>query len=115
MSLVFVCVVFYIFFFFFSSRRRHTRFDCDWSSDVCSSDLCLPRSRLAPSATGVGRDRVTLELTGCGDLPWVTFPRPQESREDRRCDVQVARPLGEDTQGSEARNTPSRLVAPPVS
>src|SRR5260370_370428 len=29
-------------FFFFSSRRRHTRFKCDWSSDVCSSDLfCL--------------------------------------------------------------------------
>src|SRR5712691_6390355 len=27
------------FFFCFSSRRRHTRFDCDWSSDVCSSDL----------------------------------------------------------------------------
>src|SRR5438270_139699 len=25
--------------FFFSSRRRHTRFDCDWCSDVCSSDL----------------------------------------------------------------------------
>src|SRR5438270_2298113 len=25
--------------FFFSSRRRHTRFDCDWSPDVCSSDL----------------------------------------------------------------------------
>src|SRR6266853_1866025 len=31
------------FFFFFSSRRRHTRFDCDWSSDVCSSDLILQR------------------------------------------------------------------------
>src|SRR5260370_6447786 len=29
--------------FFFSSRRRHTRFKCDWSSDVCSSDL---RSRV---------------------------------------------------------------------
>src|SRR5688572_31787102 len=29
----------FMFFFFFSSRRRHTRFDCDWSSDVCSSDL----------------------------------------------------------------------------
>src|SRR5438034_1195521 len=28
-----------IFFFFFSSRRRHTRSLCDWSSDVCSSDL----------------------------------------------------------------------------
>src|SRR3989475_13050175 len=24
---------------FFTSRRRHTSFDCDWSSDVCSSDL----------------------------------------------------------------------------
>src|SRR5260221_10734396 len=29
-------------FFFFSSRRRHTRSLCDWSSDVCSSDLCTP-------------------------------------------------------------------------
>src|SRR3990167_9190947 len=28
-----------LFNIFFSSRRRHTRFDCDWSSDVCSSDL----------------------------------------------------------------------------
>src|SRR5438034_9033465 len=27
--------------FFFSSRRRHTRSLCDWSSDVCSSDLHL--------------------------------------------------------------------------
>src|SRR2546430_4528631 len=26
-------------FFFVSSRGRHTRLDCDWSSDVCSSDL----------------------------------------------------------------------------
>src|SRR5256886_4658208 len=28
----------YVVGFFFSSRRRHTIFDCDWSSDVCSSD-----------------------------------------------------------------------------
>src|SRR5690242_21463449 len=32
-------VLFFFFFFFFSSRRRHTRLTCDWSSDVCSSDL----------------------------------------------------------------------------
>src|SRR6266480_3506225 len=32
-------VKFIFFFFFFSSRRRHTRLTCDWSSDVCSSDL----------------------------------------------------------------------------
>src|SRR5688572_6390393 len=34
-------------FFFFSSRRRHTRFDCDWSSDVCSSDLFQRTGRVA--------------------------------------------------------------------
>src|SRR5438034_10233677 len=28
-----------VFLFFFSSRRRHTRSLCDWSSDVCSSDI----------------------------------------------------------------------------
>ena len=26
-------------YFFFASRRRHTGSGCDWSSDVCSSDL----------------------------------------------------------------------------
>src|SRR2546430_14507089 len=31
-------------FVFFSSRRRHPRFDCDWSSDVCSSDLTFRSS-----------------------------------------------------------------------
>src|SRR5580698_11375445 len=35
----------FIIFFFFSSRRRHTRLTCDWSSDVCSSDLALGSSR----------------------------------------------------------------------
>src|SRR6266567_7923976 len=39
-----------MFFFFFSSRRRHTRFDCDWSSDVCSSDLSHPAASLAAFA-----------------------------------------------------------------
>src|SRR4051812_12925536 len=36
--------LFFFVFFFFSSRRRHTRLTCDWSSDVCSSDLrrCVP-------------------------------------------------------------------------
>src|SRR5882762_406727 len=35
------------FYFFFSSRRRHTRFKCDWSSDVCSSDLLRAVARRA--------------------------------------------------------------------
>src|SRR5260221_10542308 len=37
------CVI----FFFFSSRRRHTRSLCDWSSDVCSSDLVM-EGRITP-------------------------------------------------------------------
>src|SRR2546430_6722965 len=44
-------------FFFFSSRRRHTRFDCDWSSDVCSSDL---HWIIDPSHT----NKVTVEVSG---------------------------------------------------
>src|SRR5256886_5004227 len=39
MSIKYVVSALLTFIFFFSSRRRHTRFDCDWSSDVCSSDL----------------------------------------------------------------------------
>src|SRR5438477_9428825 len=38
------------FFFFFSSRRRHTRLTCDWSSDVCSSDLPCRATRRCSSA-----------------------------------------------------------------
>src|SRR5256886_1287706 len=48
-------------FFFFSSRRRHTRFDCDWSSDVCSSDLRAQRisnsSVIPPYSRRVGTGR----------------------------------------------------------
>src|SRR2546430_12436873 len=45
----FICV-----FFFFSSRRRHTRFDCDWSSDVCSSDLRKQNITLGAGAETLG-------------------------------------------------------------
>src|SRR5688572_31491054 len=45
----------YTFLFFFSSRRRHTRFDCDWSSDVCSSDLrCVHFAEGGEAAHGQG-------------------------------------------------------------
>src|SRR6266568_3540166 len=47
--------------FFFSSRRRHTRWNCDWSSDVCSSDLPLilrvvAAGVAAPGRSGLGCD-----------------------------------------------------------
>src|SRR5256885_4371610 len=37
-------------FFFFSSRRRHTILQGDWSSDVCSSDLCRTHTLVADVA-----------------------------------------------------------------
>src|SRR5205085_3752111 len=50
---------------FFSSRRRHTRFDCDWSSDVCSSDLVSKACGLAKlvlSKPGVERIAVMMSI-----------------------------------------------------
>src|SRR3972149_9670812 len=47
-------------FFFFSRRMRHTRFDCDWCSDVCSSDLWTP----APQAIA----RVDVVILGVEDV-----------------------------------------------
>src|SRR4051812_7850385 len=67
--------------FFFSSRRRHTRLTCDWSSDVCSSDLARARPVESPAlvlararvggalfgtAVGLGRFRVLERLGGGG-------------------------------------------------
>src|SRR5438270_12782515 len=53
--------------FFFSSRRRHTRFDCDWSSDVCSSDLADEAGAAAAAhggSAGPGPVRITLNING---------------------------------------------------
>src|SRR6266571_7512431 len=46
-------------FFFFSSRRRHTRLTCDWSSDVCSSDLVRARSTVTRVLTNREGTRVS--------------------------------------------------------
>src|SRR5205809_7280144 len=44
--------------FFFSSRRRHTRCSRDWSSDVCSSDLCPGASSFGKYRPAQGADLV---------------------------------------------------------
>src|SRR5260221_1216108 len=70
-----VVPLFYYFFvlsvFFFSSRRRHTRSLCDWSSDVCSSDLDFGRDVLEIIAARVneseGPARVSGPALGHGD------------------------------------------------
>src|SRR2546430_5089744 len=85
-------ILFILIFFFFSSRRRHTRFDCDWSSDVCSSDL-YTNSKLIYVGTEFGK---AYRLTNSGGtwtataihaapLPerhyiWDIAPRPDKDR-----------------------------------
>src|SRR6267142_5257308 len=54
------------FFFFFSSRRRHTRLTCDWSSDVCSSDLATDDADVEPSfRTGWSNRANRSHASGC--------------------------------------------------
>src|SRR5882672_11695709 len=76
-ALFFLCSVdsvLLLFFFFFSSRRRHTRSLCDWSSDVCSSDLRPGRSgrRRLPPRPG--------RAPGPGPPPGRGSPPPRERR-----------------------------------
>src|SRR5437763_12936775 len=80
-----VCRFFDVFMFFsiffFSSRRRHTRYIGDWSSDVCSSDLCHKTGHLAcncPMTNWCGG-----MLTKCADPLILALPNPR--REDATC------------------------------
>src|SRR5438034_9528246 len=70
--------------FFFSSRRRHTRSLCDWSSDVCSSDLRLAGNdeRLALGRTLGEFNRGVIEILP----PSVAKPDADDRRrsEERR-------------------------------
>src|SRR2546430_6163337 len=54
---------------FFSSRRRHTRFDCDWSSDVCSSDLSRHKTLLAELFPSL-RKKAELAYTSFQHIDW---------------------------------------------
>src|SRR5438034_7614840 len=79
-------------YFFFSSRRRHTRSLCDWSSDVCSSDLVavalrnrvrrqklppeiaedvLPKNILMIGPTGVGKTEIARRLARLAGCPFI--------------------------------------------
>src|SRR3989338_10113107 len=46
-------MVIWVLLCFFSSRRLHTRWNCDWSSDVCSSDLPADLDDLAVFLRGL--------------------------------------------------------------
>src|SRR5205085_11319387 len=66
--------------FFFSSRRRHTRFDCDWSSDVCSSDLAAKPGLVTSGFYSCSRNPIFLAL-----LSIVAGYRSEERRVGKEC------------------------------
>src|SRR2546430_12467905 len=83
--------VYSVFFFFFSSRRRHTRFDCDWSSDVCSSDLKFGLEYLtyvlwavSPGGRAVNLGEVVLK-NGSGEVKAISDMRSEERRVGKEC------------------------------
>src|SRR2546427_2520307 len=85
-------------FFFFSSRRRHTRFDCDWSSDVCSSDLTVD---VATATVRLSKDvkikgqLAYAELTPAG-LLYISRPDPATNAEVNIIDLTSGQPRFKD-------------------
>src|SRR5260221_7435402 len=92
--------VHFFFFFFFSSRRRHTISLCDWSSDVCSSDLWKiwlgHRDRLHPIPVSIAAsDSCSLD----GSASDVADPGGQakfsiQMRQPGLCTVKASGPAG---------------------
>src|SRR5260370_10463458 len=63
--------------FFFSSRRRHTIFKCDWSSDVCSSDLMS--------------EQMNTILETISSPPWAKKSSPRSCSSARTCGSLISR------------------------
>src|SRR5256886_4366914 len=113
---VWVCIC-----FFFASRRRHTRFDCDWSSDVCSSDLEeLVVSKPGPAAVDASAAHAAAEnehrrrVTVIGAAVSVLGDGPAELRHREDDDVRhlVAEVLGEGRErGAEVAEAQRELAA----
>src|SRR2546430_7459598 len=70
--------------FFFSSRRRHTRFDCDWSSDVCSSDLGVYEPGDVARYLAAALPWRAQPLTGRRVLRWIRGALVPPERQDVR-------------------------------
>src|SRR2546429_6754985 len=88
-----------VYCYFFESRRRHTRCSRDWSSDVCSSDLCRvarPKATVSPTfqpaisknALAPNRPILANVLKGAGTTelePVASRVRSEERRVGKEC------------------------------
>src|SRR3989338_5034698 len=62
---------------FFSSRRRHTRWNCDWSSDVCSSDLPNSRKQGSDPDATVGAGKIIIKGARTHNLKNISVEIPR--------------------------------------
>src|SRR3989475_7351955 len=91
--------------FFFSSRRRHTRFDCDWSSECA-----LPISSCAYHAPARYDDllRVQTRIEGATGVRIAFVYRIESEADDRLLATGTTRHASVDRNGR-PRRLPARL------
>src|SRR2546430_10842414 len=100
--------------FFFSSRRRHTRFDCDWSSDVCSSDLWLrmrpptivmPSGRRSSEPTPLPRDRKSTRLNSShSQISYAVFCLKKKKRNEKHININISESIETNCKTTAVRN-----------
>src|SRR5438132_11512455 len=76
---------------FFSSRRRHTISLCDWSSDVCSSDLWPIKTpdkyvvSIGQGGLGLNRDYYLTPRLAEKKAAYLAYMRSEERRVGKEC------------------------------
>src|SRR5210317_298272 len=75
----FFCFFLFFFFFFFKQKTAYEISECDWSSDVCSSDLTLFRSQ---AEDGIEISECDWSSDVCSSDP--LFPYTTLFRSDRK-------------------------------
>src|SRR5260370_2003363 len=99
--------------FFFSSRRRHTRFKCDWSSDVCSSDLIGAHEVVIESPNHLAT-LASLPERAVEDVLWGYRDRMLDLKNDKRFRyVLIFKNHGE-AAGASVEHPHSQLIALPI-
>src|SRR3546814_2672609 len=86
-----IYVLYVLVFFFFKQKTAYEMRISDWSSDVCSSDLC---DSLAPSLAAAGRARLSGSRGPTG-LPTIANPSREHNRAPRKSGCGLGGPFRE--------------------